>query len=405
MTKPASDFLAIGERDWFKQLRKVLGPELGHKVGLFADVSAASETVLRELQNRNSSVLVLGPACESVDALALARAVDECRPDISVILIAESSPALLQDAVRAGVRDLLSPDASDASLRGSLEVALETATRRRAALRTALETEAASKVITVLSPKGGAGKTAVATNLAVGLAQVAPNDVVIVDLDLQFGDVANALRLAPARTIADMARVGGTLDAPFVKAFLTPHPSGCSVLCAPESPAEADDVKPELLSAAIDELASMFRYVVLDTGGGLDEATLTAVERSTDLVLVSATDVASARGLRKGIEVLDLLGYTSQRRHFALNRADAHVGITIQDIEATVGSDVAFTIPSARSVPTSMNEGSPILESDPGGNTAKGYLQVVRRFAPTLEPVRPQSVTHGFRLRRIKEFR
>jgi pilus assembly protein CpaE len=176
-------------------------------------------------------------------------------------------------------------------------------------------------------------------------------------------------------------------------------------LCAPNSPAEADDVKPQMLGAAIELLADMFRYVVVDTGAGLDEATLTAVEHSTDLVLVSATDVASARGLRKGIEVLDMLGFTTQRRHFVLNRSDARVGITIQDIEATVGLDVACTVPSARSVPTSMNQGSPILESDPRGNTAKGYLQIVRRFSPTFEPPRPQAATSGSRLRRIKEFR
>lgn len=400
-----SDFLLIGsDREGLKHLRKVLGPELGPEVELLADASNTS-TVLRELQDRNASVLIVAPGCATVDALELARAVDEHRPDISVILIAESSPALLQDAVRAGVRDLLSPDAPTASLRGSLEVALETATRRRAALRNALETEAASKVITVLSPKGGAGKTAVATNLAVGLARVAPNEVVIVDLDLQFGDVSNALRLSPERTIADLVRAGSAVDATAVKAFLTPHPSGCFVLCAPNSPAEADDVKPQLLGAAIDLLAGMFRYVILDTGAGLDEATLTAVEHSTDLVMISATDVASARGLRKGIEVLDMLGFTTQRRHFALNRSDARVGITIQDIEATVGSDVAFSIPSARAIPTSMNQGSPILESDPRGSTAKGYFQVVRRFAPTLEPSRPQSAPHGTRRRRIKEFR
>ena len=400
-----SAFLLVGsDREGLKHLRKVLGPELGGEVELLADATNAS-TVLRELQDRNASVLIVAPGCPSADALELARAVDEYRPDISVILIAESSPAMLQDAVRAGVRDLLSPDAPHASLRGSLEVALETATRRRAALRNALETETASKVITVVSPKGGAGKTAVATNLAVGLARVTPNEVVIVDLDLQFGDVSNALRLTPERTVADMVPAGDSLDATTVKAFLTPHPSGCFVLCAPNSPAEADDVKPQLLGSAIDLLAGMFRYVVVDTGAGLDEATLTAIEHSTDLVLVSATDVASARGLRKGVEVLDMLGFTAQRRHFVLNRSDARVGITIQDIEATVGLDVACTVPSARSVPTSMNQGSPILESDPRGNTAKGYLQVVRRFAPTFEPSRPQVATNGPRRRRIKEFR
>jgi pilus assembly protein CpaE len=378
--------LITSDEAWLARVKHAFEYEIDAEVLLLDEESLDTTVVMRKLYDADPPVLVVGPGYESTAApLALARAVDERRPDISVILVAESSPTLLQEAVRAGVRDVIDTGASDDIVRGSLALALEMSLRRRAALRSIDGAEGASRVLTVISPKGGSGKTAMATNTAIGLARLAPNEVVIVDLDLQFGDVTNALRLAPERTMADVARKGSDLDATSVKAFLTPHPSGLFALAAPDSPAEADLVTPEILATTLDLLASEFRYVVVDTGAGLDEPTLLAAEHSTDLVLVCATDVASARGLRKGVEALDMLGLTTQRRHFVLNRADARVGITIQDIEQTVGLDVAVTVCSNRVVPTSMNQGSPLLETDPRSTAAKGFNALVRRIVPSSE--------------------
>jgi pilus assembly protein CpaE len=363
------------------------------------------ETTLRELGDLDPEILVVGPDIDAADALSLARTVDEHRPDVSVVLIAAPSPGLLEQAVRVGVRDVIDPFSPPEVLRSSLEQALETSGRRRSVLRAELayQTETA-KVITVVSPKGGAGKTAIASNLAVGLARHAMNRVAIVDFDLQFGDVANALRLTPERTIADFARSGAALDATTVKAFLTAHPSGAFALCAPDTPAEADGVKPDMLGTAIDLLSEMFAYVVIDTAAGLDEAALTAIEHSTDLVIACATDVASARGLRKELEAFDLLGLTGPRRHFVLNRADARVGLSASDIESTVGLDVAVSIPSSRAVPTSMNQGSPILESEPRSTIGRSFGELVSRFVPSSPATRPVAPASGI-FRRVKEHR
>ncbi len=359
---------------------------------------------MRELGSVDADVLVVGPDIAMPDALRLAQAVDDERPDVSVVLMASPSAELLEQAVRVGVRDVVDPASAPDIVRSSLERAMETAGRRRNLLRSDLARETKSKVITVVSPKGGAGKTAISSNLAVGLAAHAPNRVALVDVDLQFGDVANALRLTPERTLADFGRSSVALDATTVKAFLTAHPSGLFALCAPDSPAEADGVKPETLATAIDLLAEMFPYVVIDTAAGLDEATLTAMEHSTDLVVVCATDVASARGLRKEIEAFDILGFTTQRRHFVLNRADARVGIGINDIQATVGLDVAVSIPSSRAVPASMNQGAPVLETEPRSTLGRAFSELVERFVPAQNVVQPAAPAPGL-FRRNKEQR
>ena len=120
----------------------------------------------------------------------------------------------------------------------------------------------ATRVITVLSPKGGTGKTTMATNLAIGLGRVHPGRVVLVDLDVQFGDVGAALGLTPEQGMADVARAPSNLDATMLKVFLTPHPAGIFALCAPDTPAEADYISAAHSASAIELLASQFAFVV-----------------------------------------------------------------------------------------------------------------------------------------------
>jgi pilus assembly protein CpaE len=123
-------------------------------------------------------------------------------------------------------------------------------------------------------------------------------------------------------------------------------------------------------------------YVVIDTPSGLDESTLAALEYTTDVVLLSATDVPSVRSTRKEIDALRIIGRPEQQWHFVLNRADARTGLTIGAIEQAVGVSVDVAIPSSRSVPVSLNKGVPIIEADPRAPVALAISQLVHRFVP-----------------------
>jgi pilus assembly protein CpaE len=237
-------------------------------------------------------------------------------------------------------------------------------------------------VISVLCPKGGAGKTTLSSNIAIGLATVAPDEVVVVDLDLQFGDVASALSLAPEQTFADATRDLDHLDSAALKTYLTRHPRGFYVLCAPQTPIEADALESKHVERVLELLCDSFKYVVIDTPSGLDEATLAALEYTTDVVLLSATDVPSLRSTRKEIDALRIIGRPDQQWHFVLNRADARTGLTIGAIEQAIGVSVDVAIPSSRSVPVSLNKGVPILEADPRAPVALAISQLVHRFVP-----------------------
>ena len=339
------------------------------------------ETSARAIAQHQPDVVVLGPGITTQAGLALAESFDVLYPEICVVLSAKVTARLWEQALRAGVREIIPAGADDEQVHEALARA-EAASARRQASGAAVARHEAPKgrVITVLSPKGGAGKTTMATNLATQLARSAPGRVAIVDLDLQFGDVASALALGPQSTLADAARLDGRLDSTAIKVFLEPHPSGLYALVAPHFPAEADEVPPATAGLVIDILAAEFSYVVVDTAAGLDEYALAAAERSDDLVMVCVTDVPSVRGLRKALDVMDLLGMTKQRRHLILNRADDRVGLSPRDVEATLGLAVDASVPTSRAVQIAINQGSPVVESDSRAPAARALTEFASRL-------------------------
>ena len=248
-----------------------------------------------------------------------------------------------------------------------------------------------SKVIVVISPKGGSGKTAISSNLAVALAQRHPGRVVAVDLDVQFGDLGMALSLSPEHTLAQLARTS-QIDATTVKLFLTPHEHGLYVLAGANDPVDADSIGHAHVSAVVPLLAQNFDYVVVDTPAGLDERTLAAIECATDLLLVSSLDVTSIRSLRKALDALDQMGVKAPRQ-FVLNRADAKVGLEPSDAEEALGMKISCAIPSSRELPLALNLGTPVVISEPRSAAAKQLQQLARLY----DPVEAEKARKGWR--------
>ena len=238
------------------------------------------------------------------------------------------------------------------------------------------------RVIVVISPKGGSGKTAVATNLAAVLSKQHPGQVVAVDLDLQFGDLCTSLSLHPERNLSQLAQAP-IIDSTTVKVFLTPADTGLFVLCAASRPEDADVITDRHVSTVLQLLARDFAYVVVDTPAGLDERTLSAVENATELLLVSSLDVTSIRSLRKAVDTLQQMGIATPRT-FVLNRADAKVGLTVDDAAKAVGLPVACTIPSSRDVPLAMNLGQPVVQLEPKSAVSKQFGHLARLFDSTI---------------------
>ena len=324
------------------------------------------DELVQKLGAQTPHVVVIGPLLQVGHQMRIAELVDRTHHETSAVMVADLTAEQWQFALRAGARDVLSPDADEDAIRRSLDHAANVALERRNALQHAAMQSPASanvgRVITVVSPKGGSGKTVTSTNLAVAMAQKAPGRVALVDFDLQFGDVSIALHLEPEFTILNA--VSGPMDPATLRAQFVKHPSGLMVLCAPDRPEDAEDITPDAARELLARVAQEFDFVVVDTGAGLDDVTIAAIESASDLVFVSSTDVPSVRGIYKVIDILDRLQLGTHRRHLVLNRSDARVGLVMNDIEATTGLSAAVTIPSSRAVPIAMNQGCAIVESN-----------------------------------------
>ncbi|GHG46175.1 transcriptional regulator [Sinomonas cellulolyticus] len=346
---------------------------------------ASIEDVFDQLVGEPIEVLVLGPDLRSEDVFTFAAAVDARHPHVSVIYAAQPTPELALSAMRSGVRDIVIPAADAEALRSHLEQAASAAASRLAVapVPSTLDAESGGshgRIIAVMSPKGGVGKTTIATNIAVGLGKIAPMSVVIVDLDLQFGDVASGLMLNPERTIVDA--VGGPMDSLSLKTYLSAHPTNIYALCAPRNPADADRISPDQVAELVKHLAVEFQYVVIDTSPGLGEHVLATLDQATDVVWVCGMDIPSVRGLKSGLEILNELHMLPEHRHVVLNMADKRAGISVQDVEATLGVPVDIVLPRSRSLPLSTNRGVPALQDGLRDPAVKGLRKLVERFKP-----------------------
>ena len=327
-------------------------------------------------------VLILGPEVPVEDAMRLVTVLNVQVPELSVLLVAEPQPDFILQAMRSGVRDIMSPTADMAEIRITLERACQSFATRQRTSEPKPSGAPKGLVIGVFSPKGGVGKTTIATNIAVGLGKIAPMSVVIVDLDLQFGDVASGLYLNPEHTVTDAVTPSASQDSLVLKAFLTVHPASIYALCAPKTPEEADEVTPDQVARLLEQLAEEFQYVVVDTAPGLPEIGLAALEQCTDAVWVSAMDVPSVRGLRSGLDILRRLNLLPETRHVVLNMADSKSGLSVQDVESTVGAPVDVSIPRSKAVALSTNRGIPVLQEGAKDPAIKGLNHLVERFNP-----------------------
>ncbi len=279
------------------------------------------------------------------------------------------------------MRGILSKDSDAEAIRAAITRAAAAFDRHEREAQVAKPSVSGAKVTTVLSPKGGAGKTVLSTNLAVGLAAGAPRGVVLVDLDLQFGDVAYALGLKPRHTMYDVVAASGSLDITTLKVFLTHHSSDLYVMCAPDEPARGELIEVDAVQQIVSLLAADFDHVVIDTAAGLSEHTLATLDMSTDLIFLADMDVPSVRHLNKVIKALDRLGMQDAERHFVLNRADARVGLSMMKVAAQAGLSVDIEIPVSKQVPVALNGGNPIILSQPKNPVTRKIWEIVERLA------------------------
>jgi pilus assembly protein CpaE len=304
----------------------------------------------------------------AIELIEAARSDLKSRPPV-IVLYAGSPNGFMERAFEAGADDLITLPQSREQLAFALEKAL---VRRRGANPAQFGT-----MIAVLGPKGGTGKTLTACNLAEALAGAGASPV-IVDLDLQFGDVGLALGLKPERTIYDLAVAGGSLDGEKVDSFLARHESGLSALLAPTRPDQAASVSPSFLRMIFDLLRSRHDFVIVDTPPSFNPEVIAAIDCASDLCIVGMLDALSLKDTKIGLETLAQMGFDLHDVTLVLNRADTSVGIAMSDVERLLGRRPEVLIPSDRAIPTAITEGRTIVSADPQASAARAFTALAR---------------------------
>ncbi|MDP2327939.1 MAG: AAA family ATPase [Dehalococcoidia bacterium] len=226
-------------------------------------------------------------------------------------------------------------------------------------------------VVTVFGPKGGVGKTTLATNLAITLARRTRARVVVVDTDAYFGDVALTMGIQPERTIADLLAQVELGQRPDVKSYLVQHPSGVWVLPARHAGGVHAPPDADAIAGLIRSLATTFDFVVVDTPGAFGPSVAAALDESTTALLVTSADMASVKDARIALDSLRDEGFEDDRLKLVVNHATNANSITDEDIARTVRCDVFWTIPHDREVPLSTQRGEPLVIASPRAQMAR----------------------------------
>ena len=239
------------------------------------------------------------------------------------------------------------------------------------------------RIITIFSPKGGTGKTVMATNLASALAKFEGKSTLLLDLDLQFGDAAIMLGMEPDKTIYDLVVAPGELDSEKLAGYTTRHVCGLDILPAPLRPEDAELVTEAKLAQLLDVARESYDAIIVDTSPFFHGPMLATLDRTDELLLLGGLDVPTLKNVRLSLQTLELLSFPNERIRVVLNRANSKVGMKRNEVEGALDVKVRYEVPSDRAVPLAVNRGNPAVIND----AKSEFARAVRGMAKTMLPL------------------
>jgi pilus assembly protein CpaE len=344
-------------------------------------------------------VVIAGPSMMHRAGLRRLGSIHERFPWVSIVLALQERPqADLAEIVQVGASDLVPLQADDEEL---CRTVIRAARLTRTCLGVMAHGPAAARgrIVIVSSASGGCGKTFLATNAAEFLARTTDQPVVLVDLDLQFGEVSTALRLRPTTTITDAlaAEAEGHDLEEILDEYLLAHPDGFKVLAAPRLPAEADSVTPGDVTRLLDILRARGAWVVVDTHEGMSDLLVAALEATDHVFAVATADRPSLTNLGRYLGIIERLGIAAENISIVLNKTEEDSGLDPLDMAAQLGRRFEAMIPYSRDVSRSVNTGVPLIVGKPKSPIAAlltGALSTVLPRDRSAEPVLPAIQHH-----------
>ncbi len=369
-----------------ENVRKLLQFETDFEV---VGAAKSGKEALQLTQELSPDVVLMDINMPDMDGITATEAIRQKSPFVQVIILSvQGDPNYMRRAMLAGARDFLTKPPMGDELTSAIRRAGEMAFQERAksasipvspapGLQMPVMQMAAAhgKVITVYSPKGGTGRTTVAVNLAIALHNE-DTRAVIVDGNLQFGDVAVFLNEQGKNSIVDLAPRVDELDPDIVDGIMVRHAaSGIHVLAAPTRPEQAENVTGEQFAKLLNYLRRMYAYIIVDTTSLLGDVTLAAIDTSDVIVLLTTQDIPAIKNARLFLDVLTSLGIQRDRVLFAMNRYDKRIAITPEKVGENLKQPIVAVIPlDERTVIPAVNRGVPFMVDNKAQPVSRSIL-------------------------------
>lgn len=348
---------------------------------LTCEICATSEEALRVADVSAPDVALISINLEPLDGFETLQRMIAGVPGLGAALVAlNPAPDDFRRALRAGARDLIEVPVTREALMSAIAAAADVSRGKKGALeeiaaRAAGKKREAAKIV-VFSTKGGTGKTFVATNLGAGLA-AAGKRVAIVDLDLQFGDVAIAMGLIPQRTLYDLVQTYSEIDLSLLDEFMLKHPSGLHVLPAPLYPDQAEKVTLEDVKAILEVVQGGYDFVIVDTPPFFEDRILYTLDWADHIFLITSLDLPSVKNIKTTFSALGLTAYPKDKLRVVVNRADSKVGLDVAAVQKHLGRLVEGAISSSVEVPRALNAGETLIVSKPNSKVSQELQELV----------------------------
>ena len=386
LDKKMNDKLTILVVDSDEQSRK----SIRNAVKDFPDVQIKGETQsLSDGQHMarkiKPDILILELPSDFERTLRTAEQIKSDSPGTLIFITSKSKdPEIIISAMRAGAQEFLIRPIEPSELKKAIEKTQKILEKQKKTPR--VET---GKIITVFSKKGGVGVTTIAINLALGLTQLSQKEskerkekTVIVDLDMQLGDVTSFMNLMPDFTIVDACNRNGDIDAVKLDQSLLRSPSGLRVLGEPKDPMEAEIVTPAHIHKILSQLRYRFPYVVVDTPHTFDNKTQEIFDLSNYILLVTVSNISVLRATKKTLDFLKNLGYGEEKVKVIANRIGRKDRITMDEMEKALHFPVSWQIPNNYPVVIdSINSGLPLVGDKKSSNVADSLIGLAEEIA------------------------
>ncbi len=247
---------------------------------------------------------------------------------------------------------------------------------------------------TVFSPKGGAGTTTIATNLAISLHNATKADVLLIDGKLAFGHVSLFLNLLTGNSLIDLIAHAGMLDQQLIKQVVVQHTSGIHVLPSPNTITEAQGIVPENLFTVIQGLQQVFPYIIIDGGNTLNDNSVTYMDSSDKILIAFNPDLASMRDVRQFMEITTTLSYEKEKILFLLNLTGRKAGVRSDEMEKILKIKIFGSIPADDEFAvSSLNEGVPMVVKKPRHQISRAYSKIAKALLANISAPNPGKET------------